>query len=699
MARAGMARTPTLRPRARCAIIAAAAFWLLWLPAGAWAHAAIVSSKPEPNQRLSAAPGFVLLRFSEPLNSRLSRATVLDPTGRRFAGSASGPAELRVPLSTNAPGIYRVQWTTVGATDGHTLHGILEFGVGLATTGGSEGTVRSSPSGLGLAISLARALEYTSLLLAAGMLLVRRLADSQPGPGWVRPRVRAALALALLSGVVVTLEEALAVPPGPSLRSAWTYLGSGFAGPARLVRLGLELLALIAAISGTTWLWAFVGASIAALAAAGHAAAIRPAWAGITLDALHLLTAGLWAGGILALATLRPPGGWGGPEGRLLLSRFSPVAVSAFLLTAAFGAVQALLELGGIGPLVSTSYGWVLLGKAALVGALVPLSLRAWRRRPLLRTEASVAVLVIGAAALLAAYPLPPGRLLAAETARRTAGFPAAHPRPGDLTLGGRAGQALVGLSLRPGRAGVNEALVYFLPLAGDAAAASTEVTLTVNARQSRMYSCGLECRRASLELRGGEAVAIRVGGPGGGTASFAIPRLPAPDGTGLLHVAQQRMHRLSSYRVAESLITGASAIRTSYAFVAPDRMESQVDGSSQEVWIGQTMYTRRLPGGPWRADGTPYPLVVPFFIWDYFRPVVAPRIVGTQRLLGGVLTTVVSFSIGGPGDPIWFRLWVDSSGLVRRSQMRAPGHFMDQRYSGFDEPVTIEPPPTVPPP
>lgn len=681
----------------RGALVAIAALLVLWVPTKAWAHAAIISSQPSPGERLSAAPGVVMLGFSEPLNAKLSRATVTDPTGQRFDGQASGVAEIRVPLSTNALGVYEVQWTTVSVADGHTLHGSFDFGVGVIPTGASEGTVRASPGPLDLAISLARAAEYTALLLAVGMLLLQRMARGRAELAWVRPRVRIPIAVALLSGIAVVLGEALVAAPGPSVSAVWSYLSTGLPGFARLARLALETLALAAAIWGAPWAWAFVAASVAVLAAAGHAAAIRPAWWGITVDGVHLLAAGVWVGGILALSTLRPPGGWRSPSGRGLVSRFSPVALVAFALTVGFGAVQAFLELGGIRPLVSTSYGWALLAKVALVGTMVPLSIRAWRRRPLLRTEAVVAVLVIGAAALLAAYPLPPGRLEAAETAQRQADSMIAHPRAGDLTLGAHAGEALVGLTLRPGRPGENEVLLYFLPLAGEQAAASTNVALSVDGRLSSLSSCGATCRRAVVQLRGAETVTIRLGGPDGGTAVFDIPRLPAPDGAGLLALAQQRMHRLSSYRVDESFFTGGPAIRSSYVYLAPNRMEGDVDRSSQEVWIGQTVYTRSLPSGRWKADGTPDPLVVPFFIWDYFHPVVAPRIVGTQRL-DGLAARVVSFAIGGPGDPIWFRLWVDPSGLVRRSEMRAPGHYMDHRYSGFDAPVTVEAPIGYPP-
>ena len=40
----------------------------------------------------------------------------------------------------------------------------------------------------------------------------------------------------------------------------------------------------------------------------------------------------------------------------------------------------------------------------------------------------------------------------------------------------------------------------------------------------------------------------------------------------------------------------------------------------------------------------------------------------------------------------MWFRLWVDASGHVHRAEMRAPGHFMDHRYYGYNAPITIEP-------
>lgn len=669
--------------------------WGVWRSTAASAHVVITSSQPSAGERLGAAPGRVVLGFSEPLNTKLSSATVLDPTGRRFDGGASGDAQMVVTVATNALGVYEVRWTAVSVVDGHTVHGSFEFGVGVGPTSMSGGTIRSSPTAVDLAISLARAVEYAALLLAVGMLLLAHLARDRSGLEWVRPRLRAPLAVALLSGIAVVLAESLAAAGGASVSAEWTYLTTGPPGLARLARLVLETLALAAAIWDVPWLWACIVATVVALAAAGHAATIRPAWWGIGVDAVHILAAGVWVGGILALATLRPPGGWRSASARSLVSRFSPVAVAAFALTAAAGAAQAFLELGGIHALVGTSYGWALVAKMGLVAAMVPLSVRAWRRRAVLRSEAVVAILVVGATAVLAAYPLPPGRYQAAEAARRRADSLVARPRPGDLTLGAHAGEALVGLTLRPGLPGENRVIVFVLPLAGEGAAASSDVGLSVDGRVADLSACGATCRQTTLVIRGGETFALHVGGPDGGNASFAIPSLPATDGSRLLDLAQRRMHRLSSYRIDESFLVGNAAIKSRYVYLAPNRMKGESANTSREVWIGQTVYTRSLPGGRWKTNGTPDPLVVPFFMWDYFHPVVAPRIVGTQRVDGRV-AKILSFAIGGPGDPIWFRLWVDRSGLVRRSEMRAPGHYVDHRFFGFDAPATVEAPSSV---
>jgi putative copper export protein len=189
----------------------------------------------------------------------------------------------------------------------------------------------------------------------------------------------------------------------------------------RAGRVAAEGLALLFCIRGVPFVGPPAIFAAAALAFAGHAAGVRPAPGAIFTDALHVLSAGVWAGGIVAIATLRPPGGWNGEESRALLDRFGRVALIAFGITALTGVLRAAEELAGIADLWATPYGLVLTAKSTGVLAMLALSLLVWRRRlPVVRAEAAVALLVVAATALLAAYPLPPARVADAAAIRDT---------------------------------------------------------------------------------------------------------------------------------------------------------------------------------------------------------------------------------------------------------------------------------------
>jgi Uncharacterized protein, homolog of Cu resistance protein CopC len=114
-------------------------------PAGA--HAAFVSSEPEPGSRQTSTPGVVVLRFSEPLIAKLSGASVAAPGGQRFQARGTAGSEIRVPVATNAPGVYTVEWRTVSPVDGHTLRGRFLFGVGVDPGGGAEGETGGGAGG------------------------------------------------------------------------------------------------------------------------------------------------------------------------------------------------------------------------------------------------------------------------------------------------------------------------------------------------------------------------------------------------------------------------------------------------------------------------------------------------------------------------------------------------------------------------
>jgi copper transport protein len=683
-----------MRPLARSGfVLIAVVASMLLSPARASGHAALLESEPAAGSELSTAPGVVTLSFTEPLNERLSRIVVIAPDGERFEGSATEVKTLRARLTTNQPGVYRVEWTTVSLLDGHALQGSFAFGVGVAPPDGDAVVVASDPRAADVAVALLRAVEFVGLLLALGSLLLGRLARRDPPLAWVHLPVRRAILVAAVGGSLVVIAEALVASPDPSPGSVWAYVSTGLPGAARISRLVAEWIAFGLAAKKLSWAAAALVAAAASLAAAGHAAAAEPRWFAVVIDMIHVVSAGLWAGAVLALALVRPPDGWRGSEGRRLLDRFTPIALVAFVVTVSAGVLRGFQELSTISDLLRTSYGVALSAKILAVVVMAQLSVFAWRRVVgSLRGEAAIAVLVIALAALLAAYPLPPGRLAETEAEEHEPETSLALPKAGDLTLGSSAGQVLVGLSLRPGEPGANEALVYLRPLEGEDAAAGIPVSLVIDGRRTQMGDCGPACRMADVELLGGEDVQVIVDAPIGGTASFALPQLPAPSAARTLERAQTTMHQLGSYLMNETLSSGLAEVFTRYAFEAPDRARIDVRGGSSSVFLGTTRYVRQAPGDDWRIERRAPQLRVPSFVWDTFGPFLDPRVVGSE-IIGGSRTTMISF-FGARGDlPVWFKLWVEPRGRVLRAEMRAQGHFMDQRYFGFDTPISVEAP------
>ena len=670
------------------AIVAALA-----IPLAASAHALLAASSPPAGAHLGTTPGVVTLEFDQPLNAALSFASVIDPTGRVWQGQVDSAQEIRIPLATNATGVYKVDWTTVSAFDGHKVSSSFTFDVGVAGPSSSVVAANSvpGPAASDIAIGAVKWIEALALLFLAGQLLISRLARQSPSLDWVNPGFRAS-SIALSAGLVAVWAEATVGSGGHSL-SEYLAFFNGLSGAALIARLGFEALTLVAVIlrSKTVPIW--LAGALVMLAAGGHAAGVNPVWYGIGLDAVHLLAAGLWAGGIAALALVHPPGGWRSSEGRVLLARFTPVALAAFGATVVAGGLEAITQLGSIQALFGTAYGRVLLVKMALVAVMLPLSAMAWRlKRPHLRIEAALAVGVVAAAALLSSFPTPP-TAAARQAAEEAAATPTAGLPTGDeLTMAGAAGTDLVGLSLSPGLPGVNRATVYLVPGTAGATAQGLAANIAVNGVYKALVPCGDTCRSANIDIKSGDKVWVDVLNSGGGEAQFTIPDLPAPSGDTLLAQLESAMNALSAYQVSEVLNSGTGIVQDTFSADVPDRESWTINQTSRTIWIGKTFYTQEAPGDPWHEEESVTANTVPYFVWDQFKPLTNAHVIG-QEMLDGVPTTVVASFGNAIATPIWFTFWVEATGRVRQVTMDAPEHFMTDTYTSYNKPVEIVPP------
>jgi copper transport protein len=463
-----------------------------WAAATADAHAALVRSDPAAGASLDTPPTEIRIWFAEPLEASYTGAQLLDATGTPVPGAtaAIAPDDTQELVLTPPPdlpdGPYTVAWRTLSAADGHTLAGYFGFRVGTGTASGfvptadPEGneTVRSLTRGLAL-LGLAAVLALAPVTLGVFDPTVHAVpAIGAPLLGMLRRYAVLAAVLAMLTSVAALAAQAVAISPGASIlpATAQTLTQTRY-GQLWLLRWLLLLLGI-----GTVFaaLWSrpsrrrplLVLAAVVALALPlpfsllSHAAA-EPEGRGaaIAADALHLLGAAVWGGGLLLLVAvflpaLRPLAREQRRAALLVaVPRFSIIGVATWAILMLTGLYAAWLEVGTLGALRETAYGQTLLLKGALL--LPTLALAAvhfvlgWRGSTS-GDPARIGRTLSAEALLIVAVFLVVGRLIGQEPAREV--LASQHPPQLVIPLafdaddGTRQGH----LAIAPGAAGVN---------------------------------------------------------------------------------------------------------------------------------------------------------------------------------------------------------------------------------------------------
>lgn len=466
-----------MRPRSPSILLAVLSMALLLEGAPARAHASLVGSQPSDGATIATAPEHLELWWDEPVSSRFSTVQVRDDRGQpvdavRIQPDRPDAQTLIVDLPPLAPGTYGVLWKTLSEADGHVSRGLMVFGVGEAPRVAGGRSAIAPGAGFAIVDAGFRAAYFLALLMAVGGSVVGRfiLRPTNPGPRLPRsvtgPARRRALLLAasccLIAfgtglGVFVARLHSLDVGWGGTwplltdsrwgqlwaLRQVLILTGGGLGlmawREARLAKGDDARRTVVSLTAGG--MSACVVFTVVLQALSGHAAApggniVTP----VAADVLHVLAAGVWAGGLIGLLVALPAVWMGGRHPRV-----RAIALGAFRAFAPFAAagVLVLLITGGYAvarqtpraeALVGSPYGWVLVLKLALVAVMGGLGFwnftllhrrfvgrlaAALRRRPwrlrlpvriaprLLAAEAGVAVMIVCAVGLLTALPPP----------------------------------------------------------------------------------------------------------------------------------------------------------------------------------------------------------------------------------------------------------------------------------------------------
>ena len=437
--------------RGLAALVAVAAFAAL--PGAALAHANLVRSEPASNANLDQAPPQVRLWFSERPEAKLTQVQVFDGQRKEVetgapAVAGSDPLSLVEQLRPGLPqGVYTVSWKTTSAVDGHVTGGAFAFGIGVAPSAtdlsaAAQATQQPAPSPASMVI---RWLEYLSAAGLVGLALFGVLAVGEAAPrlGDVSARLeRAGKALAgllLVAAMAALLDQTAQSGGGITPASLQATLGTGL-GLDLVARVGLgaailalvllrpEVMALPSA-SAHRSLGAAAAESLAALGGVGlwrgmlvaglladlllyaltsHAQAVANApELALVNDWLHLTVAGVWVGGLIALAVAVVPalGSRLKPSADTrredfernqqfgpMVAGFSRVALISAVGLVVTGFYQALVHVGSLDNALATDYGRALIVKTALFAAALLLAgFHRWLLLPLLGQPAKAA--------------------------------------------------------------------------------------------------------------------------------------------------------------------------------------------------------------------------------------------------------------------------------------------------------------------
>jgi len=360
----------------RAALIAALVLLGLTLMSpSAQAHALLKSSEPADGSQLQKSPSAVLLTFTEDPDPALSMVHVIDSNGNdvekgKARAVPGAPSELIVAVGSLPNGVYTVSWRTVSRVDGHVTAGAFAFGVGVSPQGAVLPKIKTpSPSVLTV---VSRWLFYSGLFLLLGVAAVKLfiapdLARAPPiaHVGWITAWVG-------LLGLVDAQRRDAAVPLGHLLS---TSIGHAFilrAIPLAIVVVGVILVQRPAMRqAGFALVLTAAAATVLGHVAEGHAATGSWRAGKILLQWAHIVAGGIWIGGLASI--LIGTGPLSPDARRAAVRRFSTLALWLIIVLAGAGVWRAFNEINTWHQLFSTSYGQVVIAKAALLLVLIGL--------------------------------------------------------------------------------------------------------------------------------------------------------------------------------------------------------------------------------------------------------------------------------------------------------------------------------------
>ncbi|GCE22563.1 hypothetical protein KDK_63630 [Dictyobacter kobayashii] len=350
-------------------------------------HASLLRADPAANSVQALPPSRLLLVFSEPVQPIVQTITVMTPSGQQIIHGAvkiSGN-QLEMGIDARSKGSYLVSWQVL-SQDTQPVSGKYIFSVGQPGGPWANSTGQEQlPFIYTVLQAVAQLLHFLGYALGFGVLAFLwlivyplQLSTVEEIQDYLLRLAKYGIALLVLAEPLALLAQSmgLTASQGLSFDIIGGLLATNF-GWLLSLRLGAALVLWI--LVGAIQQGAKKGVRLACLVGillalidsfSSHATGSRAPWISLLAHMVHLISMGLWIGGLSSLTGL-----WRHQrllaQKSVLLTRFGYLATTAVAELFISGVIISWLQFTSISNLITTNYGRVLLIKLIIFLAIL----------------------------------------------------------------------------------------------------------------------------------------------------------------------------------------------------------------------------------------------------------------------------------------------------------------------------------------
>jgi copper transport protein len=414
-------------------IIAVFSIMIFSFPGMSSAHAYIVKSSPSENQTMSKSPNKVTIEFDEMIQATFYSIQVFNMKGIQVSKgngkiNSNNTKILETDIKKELPkGIYSIKWRVV-SSDGHPIDGVIPFQIGEGSKNQALLTSKTSGYVPQFDLILIRWIQYISGAMYVGLCFFYLTVfpkENLQGTA-IEKRYKNFINIAFL---FLWLSILFSLPLQTTIEANVSWLDAfdlsllrnmateTLFGKVWIAEVILLLMLLITIKRNKKFLWwiSFVLGACLFLAKAilSHAVSTKDLLVAIEFDFLHLLSASIWIGSLVAMAILLSLKR--NEEGKILfqqmIRRFSSWGKVCVFLLLISGVYLSLKYVPTFHALFNTNYGRVLTIK---IGLFILMLFLAWlnslkRRQGEIRftlwSELATGIIVLGLAVILTNLP------------------------------------------------------------------------------------------------------------------------------------------------------------------------------------------------------------------------------------------------------------------------------------------------------